>query len=204
MAQRARACHGSHPSGRCFFELQSCLDSAILVPPPAKEEPVIRRTIALGASVLILILAIHVPASTQAGGGVDKAMLERVAAAWSTMDVAKAAPFYAKDPDLVFYDVAPLKYVGWSAYAKGSAETFKTLKSATMKLTDDVQVHNAGNTAWTTATLRVEMIPNNGNRMVMTPRWSTVWERRGASWLIVHEHFSMALPDAPPPSGDRK
>lgn len=42
-------------------------------------------------------------------------MLERVAAAWSTMDIEKVVPFYAKDPGLVFFDVVPLKNVGWSA-----------------------------------------------------------------------------------------
>jgi hypothetical protein len=40
--------------------------------------------------------------------------LERLFAAWSDLDPAKAAPFFAKDPDLAFFDVAPMQYIGWT------------------------------------------------------------------------------------------
>jgi ketosteroid isomerase-like protein len=161
-----------------------------------------RRTIlSITTVIAIAAVAVYGRASAQTGGassgGVNKAMLERVSAAWASMDVAKAAPFYAKDPGLVFYDVAPVKYTGWAEYAKGSQDVFKTLKSMTMKVNDDAQVHNHGNLAWAAATLQVEMVPNDGNAMKMNPRWSTVWEKRGGNWLIVHEHFSMSLPGPP-------
>ena len=35
--------------------------------------------------------------------------LQRLYAAWSDLAPAKAAPFYAKDADLVFFDIAPMK-----------------------------------------------------------------------------------------------
>jgi hypothetical protein len=38
----------------------------------------------------------------------------RCAPAWSDLDPAKAARFYAKEADLIFFDMAPMKYTGWS------------------------------------------------------------------------------------------
>jgi ketosteroid isomerase-like protein len=131
--------------------------------------------------------------------GPDRARLGQVLAAWATMDPSKAAPFYAKDPGLIFYDIAPRKYSGWAEYAKGTTEMFKTVKSLTMKLNEDAQVHNAGSTVWTTATVDGEMVNNDGTRLKIDARWTCVWEKRGTDWLIVHEHFSMPLPEPPPP-----
>jgi len=70
-----------------------------------------------------------------------KAQLERVIAAWASRDVDKAAVFYAKDPRLVFYDIAPRKYTGWAEYDKGARDMFKSVKSLTMKMNDDAVVH---------------------------------------------------------------
>ena len=46
----------------------------------------------------------------------DATKLQHVMNAWATLDPAKAAVFYAKDPGLVFYDFLPRKYTGWAAY----------------------------------------------------------------------------------------
>ena len=40
--------------------------------------------------------------------------LNRLYAAWSDLNPAKAAPFYAKDPGNVYFDVVPMKYTGWT------------------------------------------------------------------------------------------
>jgi ketosteroid isomerase-like protein len=133
-----------------------------------------------------------------ASGGVTKAMLARVIAAWATMDVSKPAVFYAKDPGLAYYDIAPRKYNGWAEYEKGAADMFKTLKSLTLKVNDDAQVHNANNMAWATATVDGEMVAKDGARTKVDARWSTVWEKRGADWIIVHDHFSMPQPEPAP------
>src|SRR5712691_7816443 len=44
------------------------------------------------------------------------ALIARYYAAWNTLNPDIAAPLYAKDPGLVFYDIAPLKYKGWEEY----------------------------------------------------------------------------------------
>jgi len=126
-----------------------------------------------------------------------KAVLDQVIAAWASMDVSKAAGFYAKDPGLIFYDIAPRKYTGWPEYEKGTLAMFKTLKSLSMKVAPDAQVHEAGNTAWTTATVDGELVHADGSKLPVNARWTTVWEKRGTNWLIVHEHFSLPLPEPP-------
>lgn len=156
----------------------------------------------LAVAALALLPAAAAPAlcqpakqSVRSSATVDRAKLEQVMAAWATLDVSKPARFYAKDPGLVFYDVAPRKYVGWAEYASGSVEMFKTVKSLTLKLSDDAQVHVAGKTAWATATVDGEMVNKDGSSLKVDARWTSVWEQRGSDWLIVHEHFSMPLPE---------
>ena len=44
-------------------------------------------------------------------------LIKQYYTAWSTLDPDRAAPLYAKDADLVFFDIAPLKYSGgWQEY----------------------------------------------------------------------------------------
>src|SRR5207253_8978785 len=48
------------------------------------------------------------------------ALITRYYAAWNTLNPDIAAQLYAKDPGLVFYDIAPLKYKGWEEYKEGT------------------------------------------------------------------------------------
>jgi ketosteroid isomerase-like protein len=126
----------------------------------------------------------------------EKATLEQVLAAWATLDASRAGVFYAKDdPGLVIYDIAPLKYTGWREVEKGAVNVFEPIKSMTLKLNDDAEIHTASNVAWTTATLIINLFNKDGSRKKIDARWTTIWEKRGTDWLIVHEHLSA------PPSG---
>jgi ketosteroid isomerase-like protein len=129
----------------------------------------------------------------------DAAKLQQVMTAWTTLDPAKAAVFYAKDPRLVFYDFMPRKYTGWAAYDKGVREEFKDFKSLSLKVLNDAEVHVAGNTAWATATVDADLSLKDGSRSRLDGRWTSIWEKRGNEWLIVHEHVSSPLPPPPPP-----
>jgi ketosteroid isomerase-like protein len=123
--------------------------------------------------------------------------LQRLYTAWSDLDPAKAAPFYAKDAALVFYDIAPMKYTGWSEYAAGVPEAFAPYKSGKFTLNDDMRVHRQGNLAWATATWRADLVKKAGDTEHMEGRYTAVLEKRGKEWLVVHEHMSVP----PPPSG---
>jgi hypothetical protein len=53
-------------------------------------------------------LASNKPQAT--GGDAEfKALIDKYYSVWSSMNTDNAAPLYAKDADLVFYDIAPLK-----------------------------------------------------------------------------------------------
>ena len=83
-----------------------------------------------------------------------------------------AAKFYAPDPGLVFFDVAPLK--------------FKTPN-------DDLVVNRRGNLAWTTVTYHLNAELKDGTGLSLDGRQTAIWEWREGHWLIVHEHASAPL-----------
>src|SRR5262249_12841190 len=51
-------------------------------------------------------------AAKAAGGGPDKALMQKVWDGWSTLEVSNVSEFYATGPH-VFFDIAPLKYASW-------------------------------------------------------------------------------------------
>ena len=114
-----------------------------------------------------------------------------------------AAPLYAKDPGLVFYDLEPVKYTGWTQYKDGVGPNILA-KFQTMKFTvnDDVKATVRGNVGWTTATVKGDGALKGGAPVHVVMRHTAIWQKRGADWLIVHEHVSVpsTLP-APPASG---
>jgi ketosteroid isomerase-like protein len=155
----------------------------------------------LAAALLAALVATGAVALAQGTSGPpDAATLQRVMNAWATLDPAKAAPFYARDAGLVFYDFLPRKYTGWAAYDKGVREGLKDARSLSLKVLNDANVHVSGNMAWTTATIDGDLALKDGSRVRLDGRWTTIWEKRGSEWLIVHEHVSVPLPSAATPA----
>jgi len=113
--------------------------------------------------------------------------------AWSTLNPDKAAAFYSKDADAVFYDVAPLKYNGWEEYKKGVLQVFAAADSATIAPNDDLKATRRGDIAWTSETFHGVVNQKDGTHMDLNGRHTTVWEKRGGHWVIVHEHVSAPL-----------
>ena len=116
--------------------------------------------------------------------------------AWSALDPARAAPFYAKDADLDFYDIAPMKYHSWTEYANGVKQQFAPFTSAKFTVGQDVRTHQSGNLAWGTATWHGELLKKDGSTLALDGRYTCIWEKGGTEWLLVHEHMSVPL--APP------
>src|SRR5262249_47176540 len=117
---------------------------------------------------------------------------------WSTMDPSKPAPFYSTAADNVYFDIAPLKYNGWSEYAKGVQQVLAEYSSLKLTLNDDARVHRNGNSAWSTATFHLDGTHKDGSKESSDARWTAIWEKTAGKWLIVHEHVS--LPAGPPPA----
>jgi len=124
-----------------------------------------------------------------------KAIIDRYYTAWSTLDPNNADKFYAKDADLVFYDVVPLKYNNWAEYKAGVIKAFtETMSSSKLTPNDDLKVTQRGNIVWTTVTFHLSAKPKAGGSMEVDGRHTAIWEKRGGKWLIVHEHVSAPLP----------
>jgi ketosteroid isomerase-like protein len=147
----------------------------------------------LAAALLISLFCL--PALGQRrGNGNFNDMIKRYYAAWSTLNPDNPAPFYAKDPDLVFFDVDPLKYTGWQQYH----DNFKNnvapgFSSLTITPNNDVKITRSGNLAVTTLTFHLSAKEKNGNSLEFDGRHTIVWELSHGRWVIIHEHVSKPL-----------
>lgn len=148
--------------------------------------------------LVLLISTIYLPALAQEkvkGGGDFDALIKRYYTAWSTLNPDNAAPLYAKDADLVFYDIAPLKFSGgWQEYSdsfkKNMAPVFSSL---TLTPNNDLKVTRSGNLAINTLTFHLSAKQKDGTPVEFDARHTIVWEKRGGQWLIIHEHVSKPL-----------
>jgi ketosteroid isomerase-like protein len=112
-------------------------------------------------------------------------------AAWSTGHADDAAKFYAKDSGLVFYDLAPFSYQGWKQYRDGvEKEFFSNMESGSLTAGKDLRVTRHGTIAWTTVSMHFSEKTKDGKSVQTEVRYTGIWERRGAKWLLVHEHLS--------------
>ncbi len=148
---------------------------------------------ALLAAPLTVVLA---QAQKQASDkAVFRKLVEDVAAAWSTGDADNPAKFYAKDANLVFYDIAPFSYHGWKEYHDGVQKNiFENMASGKLTAEKEFTVTRRGTLAWTTASEHLSMTEKDGKKVELDLRVTDIWERRGGQWLIVHEHVSAPLP----------
>jgi len=151
--------------------------------------------VALVAALTAGVLLTVVKASDTAGDAEFLALIDRYAAAWSSMGSDQPAPLYAKDAGLVFYDLAPFAYAGWSEYREGVQKNFFD-KMSSGKLTHkgDLRVTRRGNVAWTTVSLHLSLTFKDGKTEEFDARHTAIWEKRSGKWLIVHEHVSVPMP----------
>ena len=128
-------------------------------------------------------------AKSAAGGGPDKAYLQKIWDGWATLDAAGQKQYYAQGPH-VFFDIAPLKYASWDEYQAGVTKELETYKAATFMVNDDAQIHKSGDAFWITSTVGYDMTQKSGKREMGKFRWTAVFEKQDGKWLIVHEHVS--------------
>src|SRR5713226_1830873 len=84
-------------------------------------------------------------------------LIKRYYAAWNTLNPDNASFLYAQDADLVFFDIAPLKYSGgWREYRdnfkKNVAPGFSSL---VLTPSNAVKITRRGNLALTTLTFHL-------------------------------------------------
>ena len=152
------------------------------------------------AATAICVTALH----TRAADAPDlRPMVEKYWQAWEKGPDA-AAPLYAKDPNLVFYDLEPLKYVGWNQYKAGvGPNILAKFDSIKFTVNNDVKTTASGNVVWTSATVKGDGALKGGSPIHVVMRHTAIWEKRGTNWVIVHEHVSVpsSLPAPAQPKG---
>jgi len=122
-------------------------------------------------------------------------LIDDLCVAWSAGNAEAPAKFYAKDSGLVFYDVAPFSYHGWKEYHDGVQKEFLD-GAASIKLTAgaDLKATRRGMIAWTTVPMHLTEVTKDGKTIEMDLRYTGIWEKRGPSWLLVHDHLSAPAP----------
>jgi ketosteroid isomerase-like protein len=123
-----------------------------------------------------------------------KALITKIAQAWESMDISKVDPFYAKDADLAFFDIAPLKYANWAEYRTGVQKAFfEPNKSLKFTLNDDVKTHRHRSLAWATFTFGADVVDKKDAKSHLDGRWTMILEQRKGNWTVIHEHVSVPL-----------
>jgi ketosteroid isomerase-like protein len=142
-----------------------------------------------------LCSVVGVPAMAQKKAGPDfKAMIKDYYAKWSTLNSDNPAPFYAKDPDLVFFDVDPLKYTGWQQYHDNFKNNVaSTFTSLVITPNDDIKTTRSGNLAVNSLTFHLSAKMKDGTALEFEGRHTIVWELSHGKWVIIHEHVSKPL-----------
>jgi ketosteroid isomerase-like protein len=113
---------------------------------------------------------------------------------WAALNPDANDAYYAADPNLTYFDLAPLKFANWDDYKKGVKKGNEALESAVLKVSDDLAVHHKGNFAWATYTWSAELRFKDGKVQNATVRGTDVLEKRQGKWMIVHEHASFPAP----------
>jgi ketosteroid isomerase-like protein len=132
----------------------------------------------------------------QTEAGVVRKRLSDCYKAWELLDMKKLAPFYSKEPgNVIFNDIEPVKLEGWEEFKE--AETKIMSRFSTWKVEpNDVRVTAWDNVAVSTATPLLTGKSKAGKSYSLTIRHTAVWERKGDSWLIIHEHWSIPWPSS--------
>jgi ketosteroid isomerase-like protein len=121
-------------------------------------------------------------------------LIDSYCVAWSTGNADAPAKFYAKEEGTVFYDVAPFSYHSWKEYQAGVRKEFlDNATSITLTAGKDLKVTRRGMIAWMTVPMHLTEKTKDGKTTDSDLRYTGIWEKRGASWVLVHEHISAPM-----------
>jgi ketosteroid isomerase-like protein len=121
-------------------------------------------------------------------------LIEGYCAAWSTGSAEAPAKFYAKENGLIFYDVTPFAYHSWKEYHDGVQKEFlETAESLKLTAGKELKVTRRGMVAWTTVPMHLTEKSKEGKTSETDLRYTGIWEKRGANWVLVHEHLSTPM-----------
>ena len=121
-------------------------------------------------------------------------LIDGYCTAWSSGDPNNASKYYAKEDGLVFYDLAPFSYNSWKQYDAGvRKELLDQMVTGSLTAGKELKVTRRGNVAWTTVPMHFSAKMKDGKTIDTPVRYTGIWEKKGKTWVIVHEHLSAPL-----------
>ena len=66
-------------------------------------------------------------------------------------------------------------------------------QSASLTAGKELKVTRRGNIAWTTVPMHLSAKMKDGKTIDTPIRYTGIWEKKGKTWLLVHEHLSAPL-----------
>jgi ketosteroid isomerase-like protein len=156
----------------------------------------------IGVGLLLALLAgCGGSTKTESATAELKPFMQNVYTAWQTLDPSKPAEFYAKDPGLLFFDLAPEKFKGWQAYQDGFKQMTADWKAINIDIGPDFEAYKHGDVAWVAYTMSFTIAKKDGKVETGRARGLDVLEKRDGKWLIVSEHVSVPMME---PASDKK
>ena len=153
-----------------------------------------RLPVTLGLAVALAIASALWASAADPPEQQVRGLIPKIVRAWESMNTGTVDPYYAKDADLTFFDIAPLAYANWAEYRAGVQKMFfEPNQSLKFTMKDDLRVHRRGAMAWATFTFEADVVSKDDKSSHLVGRWTLVLEQRKAGWLVVHEHVSVPL-----------
>jgi ketosteroid isomerase-like protein len=172
------------------------------IPYDADGTPAIRSEIVLaratpGTTRSVPRLPVVVPAVSVVDAAADHEtfgrLLEDYATAWSTtqgkLDWPRTLRMYAPEGEVNFYQSKRDRRLAMRSLEEKREADYGG-GEITVTPGTDLHVTRNGNVAWTTNTIEVRTVNADGESEQRTQYMTAVWERRGATWVIVDEHLS--------------
>src|SRR5215831_11321473 len=100
---------------------------------------------------------------------------------------------FSKDPNQVFFDLGPI-HLGWDQYKKNVEESFATIDTLKLSLSEDMKVVVRGSIGLTISTGHISYKLKDGTSFESDVRFSGVWENDAGVWRLIHEHWSRHRP----------
>ncbi len=148
------------------------------------------RALLIPAFLLSACRPYEIPAENVTGE--FKPLVEQILAAWVSLDIRQVEPFYTRNPGDIFFDVSPLKYVGWEAYSSAAEAMHRQAKSASFQIHPDFRATRRGGLAWVSYTFTAGMEMKDGQKFSNVVRATQVFaKQRSERWLVIHDHFSV-------------
>jgi uncharacterized protein (TIGR02246 family) len=131
---------------------------------------------------------------TSATAGVE-AVMNQVAKAYETKDMATFTRITAHDPDMIWIGTdAAERWVGWEQLRASSERQFAALEKVKLTAHDRViKVSRAGDVAWVSELWDMDVVSGGQAANIKNMRATFVLEKRQGHWLFVQAHASIGV-----------